>query len=389
MLVLLSNILKFIISYIFGFVVNLRNYLYDVNWIKSISVDQQTNIKNSVAENERKNIIISIGNISVGGSGKTPLTIFLANEFSKIDYLVAVVGRGYGRKNTKNIIINKENTESIHLIKSDDIGDEMVEIAINTNADIFIGNKKSEMAKIASENIINTNSKYDFIIVDDGYQHRKLKRDFDIVIIDKNTLENENLMPLGRLREKYKSLRRANFIIFRNIDRKKLNQNQLVNLNYILSIITNHNIKFSHLNYSIGKLYNYNNIEKEMSFLSIGKANYNLNLITAIANPEVFVADVKNIGIEINKSFIYPDHYNFTTEDLRNIIEKTDSNSVFITTQKDYTKINIILEHLEQNEYLGVDNNLKNRFFYFKLEIKTGQSASNLINEILKLKSIV
>lgn len=379
MLVSFSNILKFIISYIFGFIVNLRNYFFDINFIKSISVNNHINDSGL----ERKHIVISIGNISVGGSGKTPLTIFIANELSKLSYKIAVVGRGYGRKNTDNVKIIRNIIESNQLIKSDNIGDEMVEIALNTNADIFIGSKKYELAKIASETQLNDGNKYDYIIVDDGFQHRKLRRDFDIVIIDKNTLENENLMPLGRLREKYGSIKRANYVIFRNIEVQNLTQKQLSKYNKILSIIKSKTIQSSHFNYSLGKLFVYSNNEIE-------NINYNLqsktqvNLITAIANPEVFETDVKNAGFEIVNSYIYPDHYNFTNEDVKQIIENSDFNSVFITTEKDFTKIKSILENLEEN----LKQNLKNRFLYFKLEIKSNKETASLIEELVKLKSI-
>lgn len=388
MLVAFSNILKFIISHIFGFIVNLRNYLFDINFIKSISVNNHTNDSGL----ERKHIVISIGNISVGGSGKTPLTIFIANELSKLSYKIAVVGRGYGRKNTDNVKIIRNIIESNQLIKSDNIGDEMVEIALNTNADIFIGSKKYEMAKIASETQLNDVNKYDYIIVDDGFQHRKLRRDFDIVIIDKNTLENENLMPLGRLREKYGSIKRANYVIFRNIEVQNLTQKQLSKYNKILSIIKSNNIKSktiqsSHFNYSLGKLFDYNNNEIENVNSNL-QSKTQVNLITAIANPEVFKSDISNTGIEIVNSYIYPDHYNFTNEDVKQIIENSDLNSLFITTEKDFTKINSILENLQENLEENLKHNLKNRFLYFKLEIKSNKETASLIEEIVKLKSI-
>jgi tetraacyldisaccharide 4'-kinase len=236
------KIIKYAISMIYFLVTQIRNILFDIGVLKSFST---------------KTKVISVGNIIVGGAGKTPLTKFIANELSALGYKIAIVGRGYGRKSIENIILFQIDKEKNKTLKAVELGDEMLELYLTTNADIFIGNKKYEMCLKADKLEL-----YDFIIIDDGFQHRKIQRDKNIVIIDDNTLISRFLLPIGRLREQYSSLKRADALVMRNIiykDKSGLIDNKLyTNHQNNLKSIKNLNIPNFDLNYLMGDVRNYN-----------------------------------------------------------------------------------------------------------------------------------
>lgn len=354
------KIIKYAISMIYFLVTQIRNILFDIGVLKSFRT---------------KTKVISVGNIIVGGAGKTPLTKFIANELSALGYKIAIVGRGYGRKSIENIILFQIDKEKNKTLKAVELGDEMLELYLTTNADIFIGNKKYEMCLKADKLEL-----YDFIIIDDGFQHRKIQRDKNIVIIDENTLISRFLLPIGRLREPYSALNRADALVMRdNIykDKSGLIDNQLYakhqnNLKSIKSL----NIPNFDLNYLMGDVRNYNLKKFYINDIS----NKSLNIITAIANPDVLINSLGSLKLNINQIYIYKDHYNFTENDILEILHNSNPNDIFLTTEKDYVKIISIIEILsKQSKY----KDIYNRFYFIKLYIEKDNNSKNLIEFII------
>ena len=174
-------------SLMYGIVIDIRNFLFDINIFKSKSY----NIP-----------IICVGNITAGGTGKTPHTEYILSLLS--DKKTAVLIRGYGRK-TSGLLLVETNSES------EKIGDEPLQIKQNFPNTIVVvsGNRR-----IGIEKILDSYPETEVIIMDDGFQHRWVKAGMYIALNNyENPIYSDYLIPMGRLRESKNALRRANIII--------------------------------------------------------------------------------------------------------------------------------------------------------------------------------
>ena len=295
--------LVFPLSIIFKFVTDIRNKLYDCNFLKS----------------EKINVpVISVGNLSTGGTGKTPLVDFIIYNLKR-DYNISVLSRGYNRKSKGFIEIKNSDNPSL-------VGDEPFLIKSNhSEVPVFACEDRVEGAKkIISEN--NTN----LILLDDAFQHRKISRNLDIVLTDYNNLfYKDYLLPYGNLRESRNNINRADVIIvtkcpldFNNADAIKI-KNQ-INPKKTQSLF------FSQIKYS-EKLFGF----KELSFKSI--RNSKLTLVTGIANSQPLKEYLKKNNVNFDH-FDYPDHYNYSRKDVNKILATT-KNNIILTTKKDYYKL--------------------------------------------------
>jgi len=231
--------------------------------------------------------VICVGNIYVGGTGKTPAAVLLAKEFTKLGKKVAIVRKYYQNhldehklitKNFKNLILNKNRQAAIKEFQN----------------------------------------KYDVMFLDDGYQDYSIKKNLNIVCFkDNQLLGNGFTLPSGPLREKLSSLKEAHIILIngaKNLDFEK----KLLNIN--------HKLKFFYSSYKPI------NVEQFK--------NKNLLAIAGIGNPEKFFQLLEQNDLKIEKKLIFPDHYEFTNNDINYILKLTKENNYHIvTTEKDFYKI--------------------------------------------------
>lgn len=160
------------------------------------------------AEIKTKTRVFSIGNLTVGGTGKTPMVITLGKYFISTGIKVGIISSGYGRKKTMNIIGTGEELKTKGV---DDLGDEaMVMVHALPQAYFGISKSKSNAARM-----LDSQYAIDVILVDDGYQHRRLRRDLDILLLDAgHDLRHDALFPFGTLREPVEGVTRADAVIF-------------------------------------------------------------------------------------------------------------------------------------------------------------------------------
>jgi len=296
--IILSPLLPFYYLFIL-----IKNILYDNNILKQY----RSSVK-----------IISVGNISTGGTGKTPFAIFLIDFLLKRNKKVCIISRGYKRKsNNLKIGFDGKNVLGTPI----DLGDELAMI-INRYK-----NNYNNFYAIASANRIEgvkfaeQNFKPDFIILDDAFQHRKVFRNLDIVLINNetNNLLDKILLPLGNLREPVSSLKRSDILI----NNYKFNR-------YVLK----EDKSGIGINFVIEGFYNFK-FEK----LSIDNKS-KIILISGIANNTSFenIISKEFVNICTNKFFYY-DHYNYTDDDINLFINSYIDNSIFLTTEKDFIKL--------------------------------------------------
>lgn len=277
-----------LLSYIYLIITNFRNFLYNINVIKPY---------------KSSSCVISIGNIIAGGTGKTPIIIHIAEFLKNEGYNVAIITGGYRRKSKGLLVVHDGKNVCTTVEKS---GDEAYLIAKELGIPLLIHDKKYKALK-ELDNLYSV----DFVLIDDGFQHRKIHRDLDIVIINDITIKEKYLIPAGLLREDKSNLSRADLLLFRDID-EPLNDCKSTN------------------NFHFTSKINTNNVCQTKAVV-----------LTAIANPSNFVNFLKENDASIEKVFTFKDHHFFTDTEIERITSYCNSSEINIiyTTKKDYVKL--------------------------------------------------
>ena len=299
---MIKKILFWIFSIPFSLVTEIRNFLYNIGVLKS----HQFNIP-----------IISIGNLVLGGSGKTPTIEYLVRLLS-YNYKVAILSRGYGRKSTGFILADTNSDASL-------IGDEPMQY-FRKFKNIIVSIDSNRVRGI--NKLINLNLKPEVVLLDDAFQHRKVKPGISILLTDFNNLYSEdNIFPLGNLRESIGNANRADIIIVTKCD-KNINKDQKRHITQKLNIGDNQKIYFSSIKYS-KMVY-----DKESSKSIIEFKNIKFTLVTGIADSTYLINYLNDNGYNFNH-ISFKDHHDFSNSD----IIKIDQNDLIITTEKDYVKL--------------------------------------------------
>ncbi len=251
--------------------------------------------------------VICIGNITVGGSGKTPVTIALQLLLKEMGIRACVVSRGYGGKNKYPHYVTKNDTFR-------KVGDEPIIIS-KKGAVIVSKVKKDGIMKAYKDG-------FDIVLLDDGYQNSQINKDLSLVVVDSEILfGNEYIFPLGPLRESINSgLSRANAVIFVS-NNYKLNTSKIENLRSENKIPV---------------------IEGFIHKKKISKHNKNQKVLafSGIAFPDKFFKTLDNMGYTVVKKKVFPDHYPYNLKDiikLKNYAENYELK--LITTEKDIVRI--------------------------------------------------
>lgn len=199
------------VSFFYEKITSIRNYLYDKNILKSEKVNAY---------------VISVGNLTTGGVGKTPVVAELANYFLKQEKQVAIISRGYGGK-LSNKKVNVISNGSKIFYNAQQAGDEPYWFAENiTGANVLTCSNRAKAAKYAVQNL-----GVEIIILDDAFQHRKIQRDLNLVLIDsEKLLGNGKHLPAGPLRENMNGLKRADKVIIINKSAQKVEKDILSNI---------------------------------------------------------------------------------------------------------------------------------------------------------------
>lgn len=276
--------------------------------------------------------VISVGNLSVGGTGKTPVTIDLARKLVKAGHKVGILSRGYMRKSKAPLVVVSDGKKV--LVDSQDSGDEPYLIAKSVpEAVVIVGSKRTETATHAIKEF-----DCDIILLDDGFQHLSIARDCDIVLWDYNDdPESMNLLPAGRLREPISALARANWVVI-----SKVPQNPCLDrLSHIEEALKRHapNAKISSCSFvcdSVNRLYAQQNVAVRASLEGL-----KVHALCGIARPEPFFQLLKDLGAQVMEETAYPDHHWPSDADLRNIKERflESGAELIVTTEKDRVRL--------------------------------------------------
>ncbi|UOF02409.1 tetraacyldisaccharide 4'-kinase [Bdellovibrio reynosensis] len=302
------------LSFLYDRLVETKNHLYDRGIIKSYQAPVP---------------VVSIGNLTVGGTGKTPITDLCLKHLSSNGKKVAVISRSY-RADAESAC----QVDVSHPFAARYFGDEPVLLAqANPAVSVFVGPKKWATAQYAV-----AKDEFDLLIVDDGFQHRKLHRDLNIVILDATeNIENYHVLPEGRARESWDRLDRSDLII---VSKANLaSQADLKNLEARLP----KNKEVLYCGYGIHKIHNLQTAEVKETASLAGKK---LFLVSAIARPDVFEKMMGEMGEVSEDSLHYRDHHQYTESDIKNILTqfKKSQADFLITTEKDAVKLRPLFE---------------------------------------------
>ncbi len=195
-----TRVILFFLSFFYRLIINLRNWLYDKQIFTSASLSCP---------------VISVGNITVGGTGKTPCVIMVTKILLRHGFKPAVISRGYGGKKGKKVNVVSDGSNI--LLDAEVAGDEPLMLArALPGVPVITGAKRTAAGSAAVRNF-----GANIIICDDAFQHRKIARDIDIVLLDyERPFSNGLLLPAGALREPPKSLKRADCLIMTRVDEK-------------------------------------------------------------------------------------------------------------------------------------------------------------------------
>ena len=303
------------LSWLYGMGVRFRNWLFDVGLKKSHSFDIP---------------VISVGNITVGGSGKTPHVEYLVRLLREKVH-VAVLSRGYKRKG-KGFILADEHTTM------EEIGDEPFQMH-RKFPDVAVAVEKSRVKGIELLQEGATTKDVEVIVLDDAFQHRYVKPGINILLVDYHRLFiYDKLLPAGRLREPVSGKRRADIVIVTKCP-KDLKPMEYRVLTKALDLYPYQELYFTTINYCAPK-YVFTGSEVEMEELSA----YHVLLLSGIASPKHLEKDLEGKFASM-RTMTFPDHHMFKHKDIIRINEEYDAlpqPRVIITTEKDAVRLRAV-----------------------------------------------
>ena len=271
--------------------------------------------------------VISVGNITIGGTGKTPAVIDVAALLLRNGKHPVVISRGYGRPDESSLAVVSDGLN----VQNDTVanGDEPVLIAARlTGVPVVVGSDRYRAARFALERFAS-----DVVVLDDGFQHRRLGRDCDIVLVDaSDPFGNGKLFPAGILREQLSALRRAHVILITRSESGADNQS----LRSVLHRYTAAPIfTSSHVPLDLTNVIT--NETRPLSSLRGARAL----AFSGIARPSAFQALLETLGVQIRAARIYPDHHAYDKADLADIFQQAADEKVnmIITTEKDAVRL--------------------------------------------------
>lgn len=281
--------------------------------------------------------VISLGNITVGGTGKTPTAQQLASIIRDMGYRVVILNRGY-RAGWKGQVGLVSDGRKIYMTVNE-AGDEAYLLAKNLpGVPVVIGKDRAVTGKYAVEQL-----KADVVILDDGFQHWKLVRDLDIVLIDTlNVFGNNFLLPRGTLREPLTNLKRANAYLLTKVDQSTDSARDTIR-----AVLSKYNhtapvVESTHSPKCFFEIEDWYKRGLRCSRIDLDTVKGRKVLaFSAIGNPSSFEQTITDVGAGSIESVRYPDHHNYSMAEMQSIMQKAvDSGAcALITTEKDAVKI--------------------------------------------------
>lgn len=305
---LLLRLILLPFSFLYGCVLSIRNLFFDWNLFPVTKVNAR---------------VVSVGNLSVGGTGKTPHVEFLSKKSSE-KYKTAILLRGYGRKTKGFLIVNKDST-------IEEVGDEALNYAVKFRGEITVA--VCEKRVEGAQELLAVDPSIEVIILDDAFQHRYIYRDCNILLTEFNRPYFQDfVLPTGRLREFGKGRKRSDLVIVTKSP-ASLSQKEKASFREKLKVGESTPVFFSTIQY--GKLISIQNKQEKENHAKEAL------LVTGIGNPKPLVDYLKT---KMKVTHIeFKDHHNYTVKDLDSIHKLFNNfvaaEKIIITTEKDAMRL--------------------------------------------------
>ncbi len=272
------------LSVIFGAGAGLRRFFYRIGLLRSYKLPHP---------------VVIVGNITAGGTGKTPLTLWIVRLLREQRLSPGIISRGYRGHN--------KMPRQVHAASNpDEVGDEPLLMAKASRCPVWIGRDRVAVAQA----LLKANPQCDVLVSDDGLQHYRLRRDMEIAVVDGERLfGNGKLLPAGPLREPVTRLKSLDAVVINGVAKKDEDQYQM---------------------YLVGDIF-YNLAVPERCQNAAAFRNKQIHAIAGIGNPQRFFSHLRALGLSFFEQ-AYPDHYRFSAEDLQ-----IDAD-VILMTEKDAVK---------------------------------------------------
>ena len=313
--------LLYVFSLIYGWLVNVKLMGYRVSVFKQKKLDC---------------CVISLGNITVGGTGKTPTAQRLAKDIRDMGYRVVILNRGYRAKWRGDVGIVSDGREL--QMTAAEAGDEAYMLAKHLpDVPVLIGAERAKTGQYAIDHF-----GAEVAILDDGYQHWQLMRDMDILLVDAvNVFGNGYMLPRGTLREQVSHMNRADVCLMTKVDQAREGSCE-----YIRETMQRYNpealiVESIHQPRCLVDLLDWNeNISSEGIDISELK-DMRVMAVSAIGNPASFEQTLSNIGAVIIESLRFPDHHDYTIEEMNDAIDQAQRQGAeaIVITEKDAVKV--------------------------------------------------
>lgn len=309
-----ARVLLYLPARLFELAVRARIKLYEKNIFRSYKL---------------RSPVISVGNLTVGGTGKTPCVAYLASLLKGEGLKVAIISRGYKRKSSGRVLVSDGHGI---LCTPEQAGDEPFLLARSSpEATVIVDGDRYAAGTWAEEN-----AGIEIIILDDAYQHLRLSRDLNIALIDAgDNLDEMRMIPFGRLREPLSGLRRADTVIVTRSDR-------LIDKNTIESTIKRFSGKEMPIFFARHKITALRQLKKETVNLDpYSFRDKPVAVFSGIARPERLIDDLENLGMKIVLRRDFMDHHRYAIDEINKIVDdSTAAGAVAImTTEKDFANL--------------------------------------------------
>lgn len=334
------------LSKVYGGITYMRNKMFDWKVLKEVEFDIP---------------VIAVGNLAVGGTGKTPHVEYIVNAF-KDEYRVAVLSRGYRRK-TKGFIVAGPTTTPR------DIGDESYQIYHKFGGDVVVAVCEDRVDGI--ESLLRVDPKISLIVLDDAFQHRYVKPTVSILITEYNhPIYKDAMLPYGHLRESARGINRADMVIVSKCpaDMTPLDFRMVKNR---YDLFPSQHLFYSHYNYKVLQPV-FPDVATVVPYLDYLTHDDSILAIAGIGNPRPFIRFIKSFNARV-KVDIFGDHHRYTKKDMEHIKDRYSKlrgqQRVIITTEKDAVR-------LASCPYFPYE--LKASIYYLPIEVAFEEFENNL-----------
>ncbi len=326
---MLKEFIFTILSGLYSFAINMRNRLFDWGMLKQWEADIP---------------IICIGNITVGGTGKTPMTEMIVSYMSR-HHKVAVLSRGYGRRTKGYIEVN----ESSHYR---DVGDEPLQIKLKfPDTVVVVCEKRVDAVELIKKN----HPQVELIIMDDGFQHRKIVPKINVIMIDATRPPHEDkMLPLGGLRDSVDSLYRAHYFIVSKCPENMTPLDRRI-LRKVLISIAYQKVYFTRV-----ESFKPTAVFPEGAQTSVSP-QCEVIAMAGIGSPKPFVAGLKE-QYRVVESLLYNDHHVYKVKDIKALMAMLEKHpkAIVVTTEKDAVK-------MSRSKKMPIE--VRQRMFYIPIDV--------------------